>query len=178
MRQRTLVEGSVQLRALRAAGVLAGLALLLVLPSIVAGSQINVLSEMVAYAVAILGLVLLTGYTGQISIGHSAFVGIGAYLTLILVANHGWSYVATLPVSFFACLLAGALVGLPALRITGLYLATVTLALAVMFPSLVDRLGSLTGGTAGLFAPTSMPVPSWFPRIRPVSTARRRSTTT
>jgi branched-chain amino acid transport system permease protein len=163
VRQRTLIEGSPQLRALRLGALLAGLALMIVLPRIVAGTQINVLSQMIAYAVAILGLVLLTGYTGQISIGHSAFVGVGAYTTLILVANHGWSWLVTLPASFLLCVLAGAIVGIPALRISGLYLATVTLALAVMFPSLVDRLGSLTGGTAGLFAPSGMAVPSWFP---------------
>lgn len=163
MKQRTLIEGSLQLRATRLGALAVGLAILILLPIIVAGSQINVLSQMIAYAVAILGLVLLTGYTGQISIGHSAFVGIGAYTTLILVANHGWSWLVTLPASFVVCLIAGVVVGVPALRISGLYLATVTLALAVMFPSLVDRLGSLTGGTAGLFASSAMPVPSWFP---------------
>jgi branched-chain amino acid transport system permease protein len=127
------------------------------------GTQIDNLSEILAYAVAILGLALVTGYCGQISIGHSAFVGLGAYTTVILVANHGWPYLATIPVSAAFCLIAGALVGIPALRISGLYLAAVTLAVAAVFPTLVDQFTSLTGGPNGLLATNQMAPPSWFP---------------
>ena len=67
-------------------------------------SQIN---DVVAYAVAILGLNLVIGYSGQLSLGQSAFVGLGAYTTIILVADHGWSYFATIPVSVGLCFVVG-----------------------------------------------------------------------
>jgi branched-chain amino acid transport system permease protein len=146
--------------------VLAALVLvvLLCLP-LVAGSasQVDSYSRIAAYAVAILGLTLVTGYCGQISIGHSAFVGIGAYTTVILVSDHGWSYLATIPVAAGFCLLAGVLVGIPALRISGLYLAAVTLAVAAVFPTLIDQFPDLTGGPNGLSAVNQMEAPSWFP---------------
>jgi branched-chain amino acid transport system permease protein len=108
-------------------------------------------SLVVAYAVAVLGLNLVTGYSGQISLGHSAFFGLGAYTTAILVANERWAFYATLPVVFVAGGLVGFLVGLPALRIRGLYLALVTLALAIAFPSIAksSQLAKYTGGANG-----------------------------
>jgi branched-chain amino acid transport system permease protein len=126
-------------------------------------SQIDSFSRIAAYAVAILGLTLVTGYCGQISIGHSAFVGIGAYTTVILVSQQGWSYLATIPVAALCCLIAGVLVGIPALRISGLYLAAVTLAVAAVFPTLIDQFPHLTGGPNGLIAENQMAAPSWFP---------------
>lgn len=146
------------------AGALAIVAVLILLPLGMAGaSQVDSLSRIVAYAVAILGLTMVTGYCGQISIGHSAFVGIGAYTTVILVSDHGWSYLATIPVSAGFCLIAGVLVGIPALRISGLYLAAVTLAVAAVFPTVIDQFPDLTGGPNGKAAIEQMQVPSWFP---------------
>src|SRR4051794_5130896 len=78
-------------------------------------------------AVAILGLNIVTGYSGQISIGHSAFFGIGAYTTMILIADHGWPFLATLPVAGALGFAVGAVIGVPALRIRGLYLSLITL---------------------------------------------------
>jgi branched-chain amino acid transport system permease protein len=100
-------------------------------------------------AIAVAGLNLLTGYTGQISLGHSAFFGIGAYTTAILVADGGWSPWATMPVGAGLAFAVGLLCGLPALRIRGLYLALVTLALAAVFPAILQRFESLTGGAQG-----------------------------
>lgn len=111
--------------------------------------RIGQINDVIAYAVAILGLNLVIGYSGQLSLGHSAFVGLGAYTTLILVADHGWSYFATLPVSAAVCFVVGIVVGLPALRIRGLYLAVVTLSVAYVFPTLVLKYESLTGGPNG-----------------------------
>ena len=141
-----------------------GVIVLLCLP-LVAGSasQVDSFSRIAAYSVAILGLTLVTGYCGQISIGHSAFVGIGAYTTVILVSQQGWSYLATIPVAAFFCLIAGVFVGIPALRISGLYLAAVTLAVAAVFPTLIDQFQHLTGGPNGLIAENQMAAPSWFP---------------
>ena len=91
----------------------------------------------------------MIGYSGQLSLGHSAFVGLGAYTTIILVADHHWSYFATIPVSAALCFVVGLIVGLPALRISGLYLAIVTLSVAFVFPTLVLKYDWLTGGPNG-----------------------------
>jgi branched-chain amino acid transport system permease protein len=101
---------------------------------------------------AAMALNLLLGYTGQISIGHSAFFGIGAYATGILVSRYGWSPFHTFAVAFVVAFVVGALVSLPALRIKGVYLALVTLALALVFPQMVKwpKLVWLTGGARGL----------------------------
>jgi branched-chain amino acid transport system permease protein len=126
-------------------------------------ARVDQYSQVVAYAVAILGLNLVIGFSGQISLGHSAFVGIGAYTTVILVADHDWSYFATLPVAFVLTFIVGVLVGLPALRIRGLYLAVVTLAVATVFPTLVIKYDSLTGGPNGKQAPHKLVPPDWTP---------------
>ena len=126
-------------------------------------SQIN---DVVAYAVAILGLNLVIGYSGQLSLGQSAFVGLGAYTTIILVADHHWSYFATIPVSAALCFVVGLIVGLPALRISGLYLAIVTLAVAYVFPTLVLKYEWLTGGPNGKKPDRGhgeLVPPSWMP---------------
>ena len=104
------------------------------------------------YMAAAMSLNLLLGFTGQISIGHSAFFGIGAYTTAILVSKYGWSPFTTIPVAFVVAFAVGALVSLPALRIKGVYLALVTLALGLVFPQLVKapKLEWLTGGARGL----------------------------
>ncbi|MQA03274.1 MAG: hypothetical protein GEV07_11285 [Streptosporangiales bacterium] len=125
-------------------------------------SGIGALSQLVAYSVAILGLNLLIGYCGQISLGQSAFVGLGGYTAVILVADHDWPYLATVPVAFLVCAVAGALIGMPALRIRGLYLVTVTLSIAALFPVLVDQFDGLTGGANGKFANEPMTAPPWF----------------
>jgi len=106
-------------------------------------------SQAVTLAIAILGLNLVTGYSGQVSLGHSAFFGIGAYTTMILVADHGWPFLATLPVAGAIGFAVGVLVGLPALRIRDLYLTLVTLGIALAFPSIVKKMESLTGGGNG-----------------------------
>lgn len=159
----TVREGDRAHVLLRRGTALLAAAVLIVLPLMIGSvAQIENLTQIVAYSVAILGLGLLTGHCGQISLGHGAFVGIGAYTTVILVADHGWPYLATIPVSVVICLVAGALVGIPALRIRGLYLATVTLAVAALFPVLVDKFPAFTGGPNGKVAGKEMSVPDWF----------------
>src|ERR1700755_3238308 len=95
------------------------------------------LTMVIVYAIAILGLSLLTGFNGQISLGHGAFYAIGAYTTAILMASWNVPYWATLPVSMAVCALVGFLVGLPALRLGGLYLALTTFSLAVAVPQIL-----------------------------------------
>jgi branched-chain amino acid transport system permease protein len=110
------------------------------------------LTMLVVYAVAVLGMVVLTGYNGQISLGHGAFFAIGSYTTAILMANYDWPYWATVPVAAAASALVGFLVGFPALRLGGLYLALTTFALAVAVPQVlkVNALSDFTGGVQGL----------------------------
>jgi branched-chain amino acid transport system permease protein len=121
-------------------------------------------SKVAAYAVAILGINIVTGYSGQISLGHSAFFGIGAYTTAYLVADKGWPFLATLPMAALLGLLVGFAVGLPALRIQGLYLALVTLAIAAVFPVIVkmDALADVTGGSNGKPVTIDWQKPHWF----------------
>jgi branched-chain amino acid transport system permease protein len=104
------------------------------------------------YAIALLGLNMLTGYNGQISLGHGAFYAIGAYSAAILMDQYGVPYWATIPVAAVVCLVAGFLFGLPALRLEGLYLALATFALAVSLPALLKyhHLEQWTGGVQGI----------------------------
>jgi len=120
------------------------------------------ITRVMIYAVAIAGLNVCTGYTGMISVGHSAFFGLGAYTTGILVVTYGWQPAYTLPVAFAVCFVTGLVVGLPALRIRGLYFAMVTLAFGVSFPEVIGRFESLTGGSSGLtIRRTMLRPPEW-----------------
>jgi branched-chain amino acid transport system permease protein len=104
------------------------------------------------YAIALLGLNILTGYNGQISLGHGAFYAIGAYTAAILMDRYGMPYWATIPIAGAACLVVGFLFGLPALRLEGLYLALATNALGFAMPQLLKyhHLEKWTGGVQGI----------------------------
>jgi len=110
------------------------------------------LTMVIVYAIAILGLAILVGFNGQISLGHGAFYAIGAYTTAVLMYKYEVPYWATLPASAVVCAGFGFLIGLPALRLAGLYLALTTFALAVAVPQLLkhDALEPWTGGVQGL----------------------------
>ena len=114
--------------------------------------QLFQLTTVVIYAIAILGLNLVTGYNGQISLGHGAFYAVGAYTTAILMSVYDVPYWATLPPSAIVCAGVGYLVGLPALRLGGLYLALTTYALAIATPQLLkyDAFQAWTGGVQGI----------------------------
>ncbi len=116
------------------------------------GYHLVQLTMVVVYAIAILGLSLLTGFNGQISLGHGAFYAIGAYTTAILMSNFDVPYWATLPVSAVVCAAVGFLIGLPALRLGGLYLALTTFSLAIAVPQLLKHksVEDWTGGVQGL----------------------------
>ena len=123
------------------------------------------LSHAVAFMVAVLGLGVLIGFNGQISLGNSFFMGVGAYVTATLVADNNWPYLLTLLVALPAAFLLGMLFGVPALRIKGLYLALVTLGLAAVFPSLVrlEQFRDRTGGPNGKRIDSDLAVPDWVP---------------
>jgi branched-chain amino acid transport system permease protein len=118
----------------------------------------------VIMALAVLGLNIVTGYNGQISLGHGAFYAVGAYATAVLMSHWDWSFWATLPVSALVCGLVGYGVGFPALRLGGLYLALTTFSLAVAVPQILKHkaIEDWTGGVQGLFLLKPEP-PSWLP---------------
>src|SRR3954464_4460786 len=122
------------------------------LPFMVSNYRTFQFTLVLVYAIALLGLNILTGYNGQISLGHGAFYAIGAYTTAILMDQGGVPYWATLPVAGAVCLLVGFLFGLPALRLEGLYLALATFALGVSTPQLLKYhlLEKWTGGVQGI----------------------------
>ncbi len=158
---KVIVRDSAIHRALIGGGVVIGIALAL-WGSGLAPFEQGQITRVMIYSIAIAGLNVATGYAGLLSVGHSAFFGIGAYTTGILVVKHGWGAWATIPAAFGICLVVGLLVGLPALRIRGLYLAMVTLAFAVAFPEIVGRFENLTGGAGGMtIHRTSLRPPEW-----------------
>jgi branched-chain amino acid transport system permease protein len=118
--------------------------------------------SMLIYAIAVLGLNLLIGFNGQISLGHSAFFALGAYTAAILMNFAGWPYWATLPVAAVVCFLAGLAFGFPALKLEGHYLALATFTLAIAMPQLLKykAIAGWTGGVGGVLLEKPDP-PAW-----------------
>lgn len=116
------------------------------------GYQLFQATMVISYAIALLGLNILTGYNGQISLGHGAFYAIGAYTTGILMEHAGMPYWLTVPAAAVVCLIVGYLFGRPALKLEGLYLALATFALGVAMPQLLKykHLEAWTGGVQGI----------------------------
>jgi branched-chain amino acid transport system permease protein len=119
-------------------------------PRLVSDFHSRDLAEAGIFFIAIVGLNLLTGYTGQISLGHGALMAVGGYTTAALVVHEHWRDVWTIPLAGLAAGIVGFLIGLPALRLSGLYLALATFAFAVAMPSLLRKFSGLTGGGEGL----------------------------
>ena len=122
------------------------------LPFLVSNYRTFQFTLALVYSIALLGLNMLTGYNGQISLGHGAFYAVGAYTAAILMDQYGVPYWATLPIAAAVCLVVGFLFGLPALRLEGLYLALATFALGVSLPALLKyhHLEKWTGGVQGI----------------------------
>jgi branched-chain amino acid transport system permease protein len=119
-------------------------------PRLVSDFHSRDLAEAGIFFIAIVGLNLLTGYTGQISLGHGALMAVGGYTTAALMVHEHWRDVWTIPLAGLAAGIVGFLIGLPALRLSGLYLAMATFAFAVAMPSLLKKFSGLTGGGQGL----------------------------
>jgi branched-chain amino acid transport system permease protein len=120
------------------------------LPAFVSDFRAQQFAYVGIYTIALIGLNVLTGYTGQISLGHGAFMAIGGYTTAILIADHGVKDIWTIPVAALVTGAAGFLFGLPALRLSGLYLALATFAIAVATPAVIKRFEGFTGGGSGI----------------------------
>jgi branched-chain amino acid transport system permease protein len=120
------------------------------LPFALSNYHVFELTMVMIYAIAVLGLNILTGYNGQISLGHGGFFAVGAYTAAILMHHYAVPYWATLLPAGLICFVLGVLFGLPALRFEGPYLALVTLAMAVATPQVLKYFDNWTGGQQGL----------------------------
>ena len=141
------------------------LAVALALPLLVSNFRLFQFTQVGIYAIALLGLNMLTGYNGQISLGHGAFYAVGAYTTAIMIDRWEVPYPVTIAVAGVVCLVVGFLFGIPALRLEGLYLALATFALALAVPQILKYFEHWTGGSQGIVL--SKPNPPWGLKISP-----------
>src|SRR5262245_2083846 len=153
----------VGLRYVPRAGLIVLLVLAVALPFTLSNFRTFQFTQVLIYAIALLGLNMLTGYNGQISIGHSAFYAIGAYTSAIMIDRWSIGYGWTIPVAGLLCLVVGFLFGRPALKLEGLYLALATLALALSVPQILKYFEHWTGGSQGIVlskpaAPRGLPL--------------------
>ncbi len=135
-------------RALGTFAVLA--AVIYVLPAFVSDFRAQQFSYVGVYLLALVGLNVLTGYTGQISLGHGAFMAVGGYTAAILMTDHGVKDIWTIPIAAVVAGIAGFLFGIPALRLSGIYLALATFAIAVATPAVIKKFEGFTGGGSGI----------------------------
>jgi branched-chain amino acid transport system permease protein len=122
-----------------------------VVPNVTDTFQTFQWAQVAAYATAIIGLNILTGYNGQISLGNGAFMAVGSYTTALLTARLGVPYALTIPIGAVAAFVVGLLVGIPALRLRGIYLALATFALALAVTPILNNYDKFTGGHTGVF---------------------------
>ena len=120
------------------------------LPTVVSSFMASEWGQALILAIAIMGLNILVGYSGQLSLGHGAFMALGAYISAILAHHYKVPFLLTIPVAAIATGVVGFLFGVPALRLSPLYLALATFALAVVTPSIIKRPQELTGGVQGI----------------------------
>jgi branched-chain amino acid transport system permease protein len=135
---------------LAVAGVLSGL------PFTLSPYHVSLAAQVGIFFVAVLGLNILTGYSGQISIGHGAFMAIGGYTSAVLSRDHHTSLALTMLAAFAICFVVGLILGLPALRLSGVYLALATFALAVSVPQLPLQWSTFLGGSGGVQSSTTV----------------------
>jgi branched-chain amino acid transport system permease protein len=139
----------------------AAFAALALLPAFLPGYLVFQVSIALTYAIAILGLNLIMGFNGQISLAQGVFFAVGGYIVAILMADHGFSFWAALPIAVAAAMVLGVVIGIPALRLQGLQLAILTLVLASLVPPLILRMDKYTKGTSGIAIEKPVP-PEWL----------------
>jgi len=159
--------GSAEHRTYRLVGYGLLAVVMLVLPFILPEFQVTRLNRAMAMAVAILGLNLVLGFSGLFALCQSAFIALGAFASASLIMDHGWDYWMTIPAGMLLAFLVGLMLGVPALKIKGLYLAMSTVAFAAAFPSLtkVEFFGipERTGGANGREITEKLNPPDWMP---------------
>lgn len=133
----------------------------LVLPLIVDNLHLRRYGSLIVLSLGVLGVVVATGYTGLISLGHGVFVGLGAFTMGALLDWGNFPFIVAVAGAFLVTTAAGWLLGLPALRVRGIYLALLTLALALLFPALAKKLPAITGGVSGRAIDKTLEPPAW-----------------
>src|SRR5580692_6464750 len=126
---------------------------LLLIPATLGEFYVGEMGGVFIFAIAGVGLMLLTGYTGLVNLGHAAFLGIGAYTNAILL-HAGVPFLITLPAAALVSALAGVVIGIPTLRMSGLYLAIATLAFGAIVGTVFQKWTAVTGGFDGFAVPT------------------------
>jgi branched-chain amino acid transport system permease protein len=132
----------------------AGVALV-VLPNVADNYVICIAARLFVYILVALGLNLLTGYAGQVSLGHAAFFGIGAYTAAVLAESLHWPFVICVLAAAAFTASVGYLLGLPCLRLSGLYLAMATLGFTLVVQEMLLQLSAITHGSEGMSVPTA-----------------------
>lgn len=148
--------------AFRHFGILALLAFAIALPAIASPYTLFQLAGVMAFAVAALGLNVITGYTGQVSLAHNAFFAVGAYIGAMSTAYLGAGPLGSVVIAAVVSFAAGFVAGIPAQRLRGLYLALVTLAIAVSVTPMIKQFEAYTGGVVGFRVDQPAP-PAWLP---------------
>ena len=133
--------------------ILVLLVVMVLLPFLVGDYYLAEAANTLIWSLAGMGLMLLVGHTGQVSLGHAAFLAIGAYTDVALM-NIGWPFLLSLPVAGLAAGIFGALIAIPAVRMSGIYLAIATLAVFVIVEEIVILMEPITGGVGGIVAPS------------------------
>lgn len=128
-----------------------GIVAFFVIPNVTDTFQTFEWAQVAAYSMAIIGLNILTGYNGQISLGNGAFMAIGSYTTALMTTRLGVPYPVTIPIAAVIAFGVGLLVGIPALRLRGIYLALATFALALAVTPVLNNFDKFTGGHTGIF---------------------------
>ena len=156
-------RGALASRPVGLAAIVVVLLIAVSLPFTMSNFRLFQFTQVLTYAIALLGLNMLTGYNGQFSLGHGAFYGIGAYTTAVMIDRWDIGYGWTIPVAGIVCLVVGFLFGRPALRLEGLYLALATFSLALAVPQILKYFEHWTGGSQGIVlskpkAPLGLPL--------------------
>jgi len=148
-----------RIRPAQAALAVVGLAVFLAIPLATGQFQTFQFAQVAVFMIALIGLNILTGYSGQISLGSGAFMAVGGYTTALLEYNLGMPYWATLPLAGLLAGVVGFLFGIPALRLHGIYLALATFALALAVTPVLNNYDRFTGGHIGItLAPVQPPL--------------------
>jgi len=160
MARRIALADPTTVRRIKLFALIIALVIAVILPQYYGEYRTFQFTRMLVYAIAVLGLGLLTGFNGQISLGHGAFFAVGAYTAAVLMDRLDVPYLATLIPAALLTFVLGFALSIPALRLHGPYLALVTLGVAVVTPPLLKRFSSLTGGAMGLSL-TKPQAPAW-----------------
>ncbi|OUL75541.1 ABC transporter permease subunit [Paraburkholderia hospita] len=132
-------------------GALLGLVALAIFP-VLSGNPyyIHLVETIMIYAILLFGLDIVVGYTGQVSLGHAGLFGVGAYTAGVLFIKLGMPFYVTVPMAIVVTAAFGAILALPALRVSGPYLAMVTLAFGTIIQILINEMDFLTSGPMGI----------------------------